>query len=81
MAVKSETLGQCQSMLMVRRMCDLDEEGRLFSQSLTTAQKFIENVSKRPFISFWKKHVLLTPVIKYSVVVMVVNSEVLEGKN
>lgn len=65
MAVRSEILGQYQSMLVMRIMCDLDEEGRLFSQSFTMAQKSIENVSKRPFYFLWKKHVYLIPVIKY----------------
>lgn len=50
MAVRSEALGQYQSVLVMRRMCDLDEEGKLFSQFLTITQKSIENVSKRPFL-------------------------------
>lgn len=55
MAVRSETLGQYQSMLMMRRICDLDKEEGHFSQSLTMAQKSIENVTKRPFYFLLEK--------------------------
>lgn len=54
-AVRSETLGQYQSMLVMRKMCGLDEERRPFSQSLTMAQNSIENVSKRLFYFLLEK--------------------------